>query len=58
VTDPTPSAAVTASNYGDIWVVATAKTEKDATGQPLTARSYLVVTIPAYKRWDNPAVSQ
>jgi len=39
-------------------VVATAKDKKDATGQPLTARSYLVVTVPAYKRWDNPGVSQ
>jgi quinohemoprotein amine dehydrogenase len=55
---PNPERSGNRNNYGDIWVVATAKTEKDATGQPLTARSYLVVTIPAYKRWDNPAVSQ
>ncbi|WP_295525972.1 quinohemoprotein amine dehydrogenase subunit alpha [Novosphingobium sp. Chol11] len=55
---PNPERSGNRNNYGDIWVVATAKTEKDATGQPLTARSYLVVTIPAYKRWDNPGVSQ
>ncbi len=55
---PNPQRSGNRNNYGDIWVVATAKTEKDATGQPLTARSYLVVTVPAYKRWDNPSVSQ
>jgi quinohemoprotein amine dehydrogenase len=55
---PNPQRSGNRNNYGDIWVVATAKTEKDSTGQPLTARSYLVVTVPAYKRWDNPSVSQ
>ncbi len=55
---PNPQRSGNRNNYGDIWVVATAKTEKDATGQPLTARSYLVITVPAYKRWDNPSVSQ
>lgn len=55
---PNPQRSGNRNNYGDVWVVATAKDEKDATGQPLTARSYLVVTVPAYKRWDNPAVSQ
>ena len=55
---PNPERSGNRNNYGDIWVVATAKTEKDSTGAPLTARSYLVVTVPAYKRWDNPAVSQ
>jgi quinohemoprotein amine dehydrogenase len=46
------------NNYGDIWVVATAKEAKDSLGKPLTAKSYLVVTVPAYKRWDQPEVSQ
>ena len=55
---PNPQRSGNRNNYGDIWVVATAKSEKDATGQPLTARSYLVITVPAYKRWDNPSVSQ
>ncbi len=55
---PNPERSGNRNNYGDVWVVATAKEEKDATGQPLTARSYLVVTVPAYKRWDNPGVSQ
>lgn len=55
---PNPERSGNRNNYGDVWVVARAKDEKDATGQPLTARSYLVVTVPAYKRWDNPGVSQ
>lgn len=46
------------NNYGEVWVVATAKAEKDKFGKPLTARAYLVTTVPAYKRWDQPEVSQ
>lgn len=46
------------NNYGDVWVVATAKTEKDAQGKPLTGKTYLVVTVPAYKRWDQPEVAE
>lgn len=46
------------NNYGEIWVVATAKAEKDPFGKPLTGRGYLVVTVPAYQRWDQPEVSQ
>ncbi|MFX8968909.1 hypothetical protein ABTN10_19725, partial [Acinetobacter baumannii] len=55
---PNPQRSGNRNNYGDLWVVAKAKSEKDAQGQPLTARSYLVITVPAYKRWDNPGVSQ
>ncbi|KXV59554.1 quinohemoprotein amine dehydrogenase [Acetobacter senegalensis] len=46
------------NNYGEVWVVGTAKTDKDANGVPLVGRSYLVTTVPAYKRWDQPEVSQ
>jgi quinohemoprotein amine dehydrogenase len=46
------------NNYGEVWVVGTAKTEKDKFGKPLTARAYLVTTVPAYKRWDQPEVSK
>ena len=45
-------------NYGDVWVVARAKALKDAAGAPLTAKAYLVVTIPSFKRWDQPEVAQ
>lgn len=46
------------NNYGETWVVATAKMLKDKLGKPMSARAYLVTTVPAYKRWDQPEVSQ
>lgn len=55
---PNPERSNLRNNYGDVWVVATAKAEKDALGKPLTGRAYLVVTVPAYKQWDQPEVSQ
>jgi quinohemoprotein amine dehydrogenase len=43
------------NNWGDIWVRAT----YDAPGgAKLTARSYLVVTIPVYVRYDQPEVGK
>ncbi|HEX7853417.1 MAG TPA: quinohemoprotein amine dehydrogenase subunit alpha [Sphingobium sp.] len=58
VEGPNPQRRFGRNNYGEVWVVATAKTEKDPFGKPLTARSYLVVTVPMYKRIDQPEVSQ
>ncbi|RVT41213.1 quinohemoprotein amine dehydrogenase subunit alpha [Sphingobium algorifonticola] len=55
---PNPARRFGRNNYGDVWVVATAKAEKDKFGKPLTAKSYLVVTVPAYQRWDQPEVGQ
>ncbi|PZU58539.1 MAG: quinohemoprotein amine dehydrogenase subunit alpha [Sphingobium sp.] len=55
---PNPARRFGRNNYGDVWVVATARTEKDKFGQPLTGRAYLVVAVPAYQRWDQPEVSQ
>jgi quinohemoprotein amine dehydrogenase len=55
---PNPERKFSRNNYGDVWVVATAKKEKDKEGKPLTNRSYLVVTVPTYIRWDQPEVSQ
>ena len=55
---PNPKRKFSRNNYGDIWVVATAKNEKDPEGRPLTAKSYLVVTVPAYMQWDQPEVGQ
>jgi len=55
---PNPDRKFGRNNYGDVWVVATAKNEKDDDGKPLTGRAYLVVTVPLYLRWDNPEVSQ
>jgi len=59
VDGPNPKRKKGVNNYGDVWVVATYKPEvaaKDA--QPLKARSYLVVTVPLYVKWDQPEVSR
>ncbi|HTW65605.1 MAG TPA: quinohemoprotein amine dehydrogenase subunit alpha [Bryobacteraceae bacterium] len=42
-------------NWGDVWVDATFDTPD---GQAMKARSYLVVTIPVYVRYDQPEVGQ
>ncbi len=55
---PNPQRKFSRNNYGDVWVVATAKNEKDKEGRPLAAKSYLVVTVPAYMQWDQPEVGQ
>ena len=55
---PNPARRFGRNNYGEVWVVATAKAEKDKFGKPLSARSYMVVTVPAYQKWDQPEVSQ
>jgi quinohemoprotein amine dehydrogenase len=55
---PNPERKFSRNNYGDVWVVAKAKNEKDKEGQPLTGRSYLVVTVPTYIKWDQPEVSK
>jgi quinohemoprotein amine dehydrogenase len=55
---PNPKRKFSRNNYGDVWAVATAKNEKDKDGQSLTGRSYLVVTVPTYIKWDQPEVSK
>jgi len=55
---PNPKRKFGRNNYGDVWVVATAKNEKDKDDKPLTGRSYLVVTVPTYIRWDQPEVAR
>lgn len=58
VEGPNPARKFSRNNYGEVWVEATAKTDKDKFGKPLTGRAYLVVTVPTYQRWDQPEVSQ
>ena len=41
-------APVSPKNNFDVWVVATAKSEKDNKGKPMIGKAYLVVTIPTY----------
>jgi quinohemoprotein amine dehydrogenase len=43
------------NNWGDVWVDAT---YTSSSGQAMKARSYLVVTIPVYQKWDQPEVGQ
>jgi len=55
---PNPQRRFSRNNYGDVWIVATAKSERDKDGKPLVDKSYLVVTVPAYIQWDQPEVGQ
>src|SRR5277367_5182199 len=55
---PNPQRKFSRNNYGDIWVVATAKDEKDKDGKPLVGKSYMVVAVPTYINWDQPEVGQ
>jgi quinohemoprotein amine dehydrogenase len=43
------------NNWGDVWVAATFTSPE---GTEMKARSYLVVTIPTYVRYDQPEVGQ
>jgi quinohemoprotein amine dehydrogenase len=55
---PNPARKHSRNNYGDVWVIGTAKTESGKDGAPLSGRSYLVVTVPSYIRWDQPEVEK
>ena len=55
---PNPKRKFSRNNYGDIWIVGTSKTEKDKDGKALSGRSYLVVTVPLFIKWDQPEVSR
>lgn len=61
VEGPNPKRKFSRNNYGEVWAVATYKgadaaAQKD--GKPLTAKCYLLVTVPQYMRWDQPEVAQ
>ncbi|MEO5923794.1 MAG: quinohemoprotein amine dehydrogenase subunit alpha [Bryobacteraceae bacterium] len=43
----TPAVQSTNNNY-DVWVIATAKTEKEPGGEAMVGKSYLVLTVPMY----------
>jgi quinohemoprotein amine dehydrogenase len=55
---PNPKRQFSRNNYGDVWIVATAKSDKGKDGRPLVGKSYLVVTVPQYMQWDQPEVGQ
>ena len=52
---PNPKRRQSRNNYGDVWVVASIK--PPGSDKTLTARSYLVVAVPQYVRWDQPEVA-
>ncbi len=61
VEGPNPKRKFSRNNYGDVWAVATyrgadAAPQKD--GKPLTAKCYLIVTVPQYMKWDQPELAQ
>jgi len=41
-------AVVSPNNNFDVWVIATAKSDKNKNGRPLVGKAYLVVTVPTY----------
>jgi len=41
-------AATSPKNNFDVWVIATAKSEKDKNGRPVVGKAYMVVTVPTY----------
>lgn len=49
---PDPRRNQMRDNYGTVWVVATAKSEHDGNGKPLSAKGYLIVSPPLYIIWD------
>ncbi|MBV9746512.1 MAG: quinohemoprotein amine dehydrogenase subunit alpha, partial [Acidobacteriia bacterium] len=55
---PNPQRKFSRNNYGSVWIVATAKNDKDKNGKQLEDKSYLVVTVPAYIQFDQPEVGQ
>lgn len=58
---PNPKRKFSRNNYGDVWAVATYKGSDAATakdGKPMTARCYLIVTVPLYMKWDQPEVAE
>jgi quinohemoprotein amine dehydrogenase len=53
---PNPKRKSSRNNYGDVWVVATAK--PSGVDAPLVARSYLIVAVPQYIHWEQPEVTE
>ncbi len=54
---PNPQRRFSTNNTGDVWVVAN-YAGPGAEKEPLTAKGYLVVTVPVYMKWDEPEVAQ
>ncbi len=53
---PNPKRKWASNNFGDVWAVATFDPGNGE--KPLSARSYLIVTVPLYMRWDTPEIAE
>jgi quinohemoprotein amine dehydrogenase len=53
---PNPQRRFSADNIGDVWVVAELPNEKKGE-PPLQAKSYLVVAVPDFLRFDSPEIA-
>jgi quinohemoprotein amine dehydrogenase len=53
---PNPQRRLSADNIGDVWVIAKYEGKDVVTKAPLEAKSYLVVGIPDFLRFDSPEV--
>ena len=54
---PNPQRRLSADNIGDVWVVAKYAGNDAASPAPLESKSYLVVAIPDFLRFDQPEVA-
>jgi quinohemoprotein amine dehydrogenase len=55
---PNPERKFNIENHGNVWVVATYHPQDEPGAKPLIGKSYMIVTIPLYVRWDQPEISQ
>ncbi len=53
---PNEKRKFSSNNFGDVWVVATLA--PPGSDKPLVSKTYFIVTVPAYMRWDQPEVGQ
>ncbi len=54
---PNPQRKLSADNIGDVWVVAKYAGKESAAATPLEAKSYLVVAVPDFLRFDTPEIA-
>jgi quinohemoprotein amine dehydrogenase len=55
---PNPQRRFGLNNRGDVWVVGTYTPRDEPGAKPLKAKSYMIVTVPLYVRWDQPEVAE
>lgn len=58
VDGPNPKRAGNRNNVGDVWVVATWKSQDGKDERTVRARAHLLVTVPVYMKFDQPEVAR